>query len=59
MPIVVLVKNDTAIPHAALAQRTDQIDWKNIEWKKYSANGGATTGYLFRPGDTKVETVKN
>lgn len=59
MPIVVLVKNGSAIPHAALAQRTDQIDWKNIEWKKYSANGGATTGYLFRPGDTKVETVKN
>ena len=59
MPIVVLVKNGSAIPHVALAQRTDQIDWENIEWKTYSANGAAPVGYLYRPGDSKVEIVTN
>jgi alpha-D-xyloside xylohydrolase len=57
IPCIILVRDGSLIPHAPLAQRTDQIDWKNIEWKTYSANGAASVGYLYRPGDSKVETV--
>lgn len=58
MPIVVMVKNCSAIPHAPLAQHTGLIDWKNIEWKKYSVGARSCTGFLFRPGDKDVQTVR-
>ncbi len=58
LPVVVLVKNGAAIPHVPLAQRTDKIEWDKIEWKTYSSNGAYATGYLYRPGDKEVTTVR-
>ena len=38
IPCIILVKDGSVIPHAPLAQRTDQIDWSAIYNKVYKAN---------------------
>ncbi len=38
IPCIILVKDGSVIPHAPLAQRTDQIDWSAIYNKVYRAN---------------------
>ena len=38
IPCIILVKDGSVIPHAPLAQRTDQINWNAIENKEYKAN---------------------
>ena len=38
IPCIILVKDGSVIPHAPLAQRTDQIDWNAIYNKVYKAN---------------------
>ena len=38
LPIVILVKDGSAIPHIPVAQCTDQMKWDKITWKKYLAD---------------------
>ena len=38
IPAIILVKDGSVVPHAPLAQRTDQIDWNAVEMKEYKAN---------------------
>ena len=38
IPCIILVKDGSVIPHAPLAQRTDQINWNAIYNKVYKAN---------------------
>jgi alpha-D-xyloside xylohydrolase len=38
IPAIILVKDGSVIPHAPLAQRTDQIDWNAVVNKEYKAN---------------------
>ena len=38
IPAIILVKDGSVIPHAPLAQRTDQINWNAVENKEYKAN---------------------
>ena len=38
IPAIILVKDDSVIPHAPLAQRTDQIDWNAVVNKEYKVN---------------------
>ena len=58
IPAVILVRDGSLIPHAPLAQRTDQINWNKIELKAYKAKAKTCTGLLFRPGDKTVQTVQ-
>jgi alpha-D-xyloside xylohydrolase len=58
IPAVILVRDGSLIPHVPLAQRTDQIQWDQIEWKAYKADATSCTGLLFRPGDTTLQTIK-
>lgn len=57
LPIVMLVRDGSALPHVPVAQSTDRIDWKAIEWKQYKADTRDAKGYLFCPGDNAVQTV--
>ena len=57
IPAGILVKDGSLIPHAPLAQRTDQIDWNKIELKAYKADATTCTGLLFKPGDKKTRGV--
>ncbi len=57
LPIVILVKDGTALPHIPVAQSTDKLDWSKVYWKKYQADKskGKTRGYLHIPGESLKE----
>jgi alpha-D-xyloside xylohydrolase len=57
IPCVILVRDGSIIPHAPLAQRTDQIQWDKVELKKYKAEAKRCTGLLYKPGDTKLQKL--
>ena len=57
IPAIILVRDGSLIPHAPLAQRTDQINWDKIEWKVYKAAAKKCTGLLFKPGDTTTRLI--
>ena len=58
IPAVILVRDGSLIPHAPLAQRTDEIDWNAIELKPYQADAAKCTGLLYKPGDAKLQVVE-
>lgn len=58
LPVVILVKDGSAIPTVPVAQSTDKINWQKVEWKKFCSSAKKCTGYLFRPGDTSVQKVE-
>jgi alpha-D-xyloside xylohydrolase len=58
IPAIILVRDGSLIPHAPLAQRTDQIDWNKIELKAYKADAKKCTGLLFKPGDDTVKEIE-
>lgn len=55
LPIVVMVKDGTAIPHVPVAQATDLIDWSEVYWQKYRADAASARGFLATP-DNPVPT---
>ena len=57
IPAVILVRDGSLIPHAPLAQRTDEIDWSKVELKPYKAAATTCTGLLFKPGDKEIQTI--
>ncbi len=58
IPAIILVRDGSLIPHAPLAQRTDQINWEKIELKPYKADALKCTGLLFKPGDKTVRLIE-
>jgi len=46
------------IPHAPLAQRTDEINWNAIELKPYQADAVKCMGLLYKPGDANLQVVE-
>ena len=58
IPAIILVRDGSIIPHAPLAQRTDQIQWDNVELKTYKAAAQQCTGLLFKPGDKALQEIK-
>ncbi|MFL6253676.1 MAG: alpha-xylosidase, partial [Pyrinomonadaceae bacterium] len=55
IPVVLLVKNHTAIPHVKVAQSTDDIDWKNVELRVFSTDNAAVSGRFALPtGDVQT-----
>ena len=58
IPAIILVRDGSLIPHAPLAQRTDQIQWDKVELKAYKADAKKCTGLLFKPGDTQLQHIE-
>ena len=58
LPIIILVKDGSAIPHVPVAQSTNDIDWKKLTWKHYKADARSTTGLICLPSDNKLQTKK-
>ena len=58
IPAVILVRDGSLIPHAPLAQRTDQISWNKIELKAYKADAKKCIGLLFKPGDKTIKKIE-
>lgn len=57
IPIVVLVKNGTVLPHIELAQSTKDMDWSNLELRVFSADGESASGKIYLPDGDEVKTV--
>ena len=57
VPVVLLVKDHTAIPHAQIAQSTSEMNWKEIELRVFSADGAAVSGLFALPGES-LQTLK-
>lgn len=58
IPIIVLVRNGTVIPHIKLAQSTQDMDWTNIQLKVYADEKTNTgEGNLFLPEGKQLETI--
>ena len=48
LPGIVLVKNGSVIPHIALAQSTEFMDWTKIELVVFTEENETAKGYLYR-----------
>lgn len=58
LPCVILVRDGSLIPQVPVAQSTDRIDWSKLTWKPFRVEAAECVGYLYRPGDAKIETVR-
>ena len=58
IPAIILVRDGSLIPHAPLAQRTDEIQWDKVELKSYKVDAKKCTGLLFKPGDSQLQHVE-
>ncbi len=56
IPIVLLVKNNSVLPHIKVAQSTKDMDWNNVELRVFSTDNGPVTG-LFTTPDSGVQTL--
>jgi len=58
IPVILLVKNHSVVPHIAVAQSTMQMDWKNIELRVFSTDTAAVNGMFALPnGDLQSLTL--
>jgi alpha-D-xyloside xylohydrolase len=51
------VKDHTVLPHVPVAQNTASIDWKNVELRTFSSDGGVAEGAFILPGGS-VQTLR-
>lgn len=57
MPVVMLVKEGSVIPHIGLAQSTMQMDWSDLELISYGLDGKKATGLVCLPADNVLKEV--
>ncbi|MFW6370167.1 MAG: TIM-barrel domain-containing protein [Bacteroidota bacterium] len=58
IPIVVLVRDGSVIPHIELAQSTEFMDWSELELKVFDTGSGKAKGNVYLPDGEQLETVK-
>ena len=57
IPAVILVRNGAVIPHIALAQSTDKMDWSKLDLKVYSSGMKQAKGLVCLPTDNLLNEV--
>jgi alpha-D-xyloside xylohydrolase len=57
LPIVVLVRDGTVIPHIQLAQSTLQMDWSKLELVVFAKNSLTAKGLVCRPSDNVLREL--
>ena len=56
IPVVLLVRNHSVLPHIKVAQSTKDMDWNNVELRVFSTDNGPVTGLFTRP-DGALQTL--
>ncbi|HET8780822.1 MAG TPA: TIM-barrel domain-containing protein, partial [Pyrinomonadaceae bacterium] len=56
IPVVLLVRNHSVLPHIKVAQSTKDMDWDNVELRVFSTDNGPVTGLFTRP-DGGLQTL--
>jgi alpha-D-xyloside xylohydrolase len=54
IPVVVLVRDGTVIPHINVAQSTRDLDWSKLELVVYASGDEKATGKICLPSDQKL-----
>ena len=49
IPVVLLVRNHSVLPHIKVAQNTKDMDWNNVELRVFSTDNAPVTGLFTRP----------
>jgi alpha-D-xyloside xylohydrolase len=57
IPVVMLVRDGTVIPHIKLAQSTAQMDWSNIEMVVFADKAQTAQGLVCKPADNVLHRV--
>ncbi len=57
IPIIMLVKDGTILPHIGLAQSTSQMDWSKLELVVYSKDSQSAQGLVCLPSDNKLHPL--
>ena len=57
VPVVLLARDHSVIPHVKVAQSTADIDWANVELRAFSTDGAAAEG-LFALPDGRPQTLR-
>ncbi|MFM2081644.1 MAG: hypothetical protein RL380_335 [Verrucomicrobiota bacterium] len=57
LPIVLLVRDGTVLPHIGLAQSTAQMDWSKLELVVFAKDVTTARGSVFLPGDVALREV--
>jgi len=57
IPIIVLVREGTVIPHIEIAQSTLQMDWSTLELLVYSKNSDRVEGWICLPSDQVLQKI--
>jgi alpha-D-xyloside xylohydrolase len=57
IPVVLLVKDHTALPHLKVAQSTSELDWNNVELRVFSTDSSTASG-LFALPDGNPQTLR-
>ena len=52
IPIVLMVKDHTVLPHLAVAQSTSAMNWNDVQLRVFSTDGAAADGSFALPGGT-------
>ncbi|GAC1515922.1 MAG: hypothetical protein NVS1B4_08440 [Gemmatimonadaceae bacterium] len=52
IPIVLLVKNHTVLPHLAVAQSTTTMNWRDVELRVFSSDSAPSEGTFVFPGES-------
>jgi alpha-D-xyloside xylohydrolase len=58
VPVVMLVKDGTAIPHIRLAQSTAEMDWREIELVIFSVEASVAEGWLCLPEEGQLHALR-
>jgi len=52
IPVVLLVRNHSVLPHIKVAQSTKDMDWNKVELRVFSTDNAPVTGLFTRPDST-------
>ena len=58
LPIIMLVRDGSVLPHVELAQSTKDINWNKIELKVYAVDEKQASGLICLPSDNILQPVK-
>ena len=58
LPIIMLVRDGSVLPHLKLAQSTAEMDWSKMSLKVYSADKKQAEGLVCLPAANRIQVVK-
>lgn len=58
LPIIMLVRDGSVLPHLKLAQSTAEMDWSKMNLKVYNADKKQAEGLVCLPADNRIQVVK-